>query len=45
MERGPRNITLTDAGKKLYEYAQSIIDISNIAMQDIRNFSEGKREL
>lgn len=43
MERGPRNITLTDAGKKLYEYAQSIIDISNIAMQDIRNFSEGKK--
>lgn len=43
MERGPRNITLTDAGKKLYEYAQSIIDISNIAIQDVRDFSTGRK--
>ena len=43
MERGPRNITLTAAGKKLYEYALSIIDISNIAVQDIRDFSTGKK--
>ena len=43
MERGPRNITLTAAGKKLYEYALSIIDISNIAVHDIRDFSTGKK--
>jgi DNA-binding transcriptional LysR family regulator len=43
MERGPRNITLTDAGKKLYKYAQSMIDISNVAIQDISDFSDGKR--
>lgn len=43
MERGPRNITLTDAGKKLYEYAQSMIALSNIATQDIRDFSSGQK--
>ena len=43
MERGPRSITLTAAGKKLYEYAISIIDISNAAIQDVRDFSIGKK--
>lgn len=41
MERGPRNITLTDAGKKLYKYALSITDITNLAIQELRDFSKG----
>lgn len=43
MERGPRNITLTDAGKKLYKYALSITDITNMAVQEISDFSKGHK--
>lgn len=43
MERGPRNIILTDAGKKLYEYAQIMINLSDIAVRDIQDFSSGKK--
>ena len=41
IERGSRECTLTDAGKRLYDYAQSIIDISNAAIQDMETFSHG----
>ena len=41
IERGSRECTLTDAGKRLYDYAQSIIDISNAAIQDMDTFSHG----
>lgn len=43
MERGPRNIILTDAGKKLYEYARIMINLSDIAVRDIQDFSSGKK--
>ena len=43
MQRGPREITLTDAGKQLYKYASSIIDLSNLAITDINDYSQGKK--
>lgn len=39
--RGPRNVTLTDAGKTLYSRALSIIDYFNAAFMEISNHSRG----
>lgn len=37
IERGPRNITLTDSGKLLYKHAINIISLTNTAIIDVKN--------
>lgn len=40
MERGPRNITLTRAGKLLYKRAKNIIDLANTTKKGITRFGK-----
>ncbi len=42
-ERGPRNIQLTDEGRLLYERANSILDLSENTLEEIKNYSSGAK--
>jgi DNA-binding transcriptional LysR family regulator len=42
-ERGARRITLTEAGRVLYRYAQQILDLENAAQSDLANLEAGKK--
>lgn len=41
VERGPRNIQLTDAGKMLHARAKQILELSNTAINEINDFNKG----
>lgn len=41
VERGSRNITLTDAGRLLYKHACKIVSLTNTAIKEIEDFDNG----
>lgn len=41
MERGPRNITLTEGGKLLYKRAKNIIDLAEATKRELEDFENG----
>ncbi|MCR5527364.1 MAG: LysR family transcriptional regulator [Lachnospiraceae bacterium] len=42
-ERGARQITLTDAGRVLYNYAQKIVELKTSAEDDMKSLKAGKK--
>ncbi|GLF99882.1 LysR family transcriptional regulator [Streptomyces yaizuensis] len=42
VERGPRSLRLTDAGRRLAEHAQAIADLMAVARDDLREHSAGE---
>ena len=40
-DRGSRNIQLTDAGKLLYNRAHAILELSEAAVQELKDFGNG----
>ena len=43
LERGARQIRLTEAGKVLYDYAQKILELQQAAQSDMRSFQAGNK--
>lgn len=41
LERGPRTVTMTNAGETLYHRAKSIVEFTNITKQEIQNVGQG----
>lgn len=41
MERGPRRIELTEAGKALYKRAKTILELTDTAMKELNDISKG----
>ena len=42
MERGARNIALTEAGKILYSRAKVILDYTNVTLKEVTSFNKGQ---
>ena len=43
IERGPRSVTLTDAGRLLYRHAKQILTMADNALHDLADFNQGLR--
>ena len=43
LERGPRRVTLTDAGKLLYERAQRLLSLARSTCQEVSDLGQGLR--
>lgn len=43
VDRGPRGVTLTEAGKLLYQRATEILSLANSARQEVEGFGKGER--
>ena len=41
--RGARSMTLTDAGRLLYQHAQNILELSDRAVKDLQQFEDDGR--